>query len=283
MMLHLSSKLLFSLVTLLPTMTSALPSDSSKPINIEADHAQLDDSTGITQYKGNAVLTQGTLRIDGDIITFHYNNQKKLTKIVAQGELAKYQQVQNPGEEPVNARAQQMEYHAAAGKIYFLGRGQIRQAADEFNGNRIEYDIKRNIVNAYAKSVAIGNNKDEVEEQVHIIIDSNTQRKNSKPKKKMAKPKQNKLTSQTRVIRPHNENNNKNNAENTFYPMAYTLTKLNIRSGPGEDYQKLATFKSNHALVVLTQQNEWVQVRGKSNEQVVIGWVHSSFVSPTNF
>ena len=283
MMLHRSSKLLFTLVALLPTMTSALPSDRKKPINIEADQAQLDDSTGITQYKGNAVLTQGTLRIDGDIITFHYNDQKQLTKIVAQGELAKYQQVHNPGDEPVNARAQQMEYHAAAEKIYFLGRGQIRQAADEFNGNRIDYDIKRNIINAYAKSVSIGNNNDEATKQVHIIIDSNAQRKNSKPKKKLSKPKQNKLTSQTRIIQSLNESNNKNNAENTFYPMAHTLTKLNIRSGPGEQYPKLATFENNRELVVLTQQSEWFQVRGKSNKQVHIGWVHSSFVSPTNF
>ena len=283
MMLHRSSKLLFTLVALLPTMTSALPSDRKKPINIEADQAQLDDSTGITQYKGNAVLTQGTLRIDGDIITFHYDDQKQLTKIVAQGELAKYQQVHNPGDEPVNARAQQMEYHAAAEKIYFLGRGQIRQAADEFNGNHIEYDIKRNIINAYAKSASIGNNNDEATKQVHIIIDSNAQRKNSKPKKKLSKPKQNKLTSQTRIIQSLNESNNKNNAENTFYPMAHTLTKLNIRSGPGEQYPKLATFENNRELVVLTQQSEWFQVRGKSNKQVHIGWVHSSFVSPTNF
>ena len=279
MMLHRNSKFLFSLIALLPTITSALPSDSSKPINIEADHAQLDDSSGITQYKGNAVLTQGTLRIDGDIITFHYNDQKQLTKIVAQGELAKYQQLQNLGEEPVNARAQQMEYHAAAEKIYLLGRGQIRQAADEFNGNRIEYDIKRNIVNAYAKSVPIGNKKDKAMEQVHIIIDSNAQRENSKPKKKLAKLKQRKITSPTRVIQSLNENSNENNAENTFYPIAHTLAKLNIRSGPGEQYQKLATFENNRDLVVLTQQNEWVQVRGESNEQVVIGWVHSNFVS----
>ncbi len=282
-MLHRSSKLLFSLVAFLPTVTSALPSDSNKPISIEADHAQLDDSTGITQYKGNAVLTQGTLRIDGDIITFHYNDQKQLTKIVAQGELAKYQQVQNLGEAPIYARAQQMEYHAAAEKIYFLGRGQIRQATDEFNGSRIEYDIKRNIVNAYAKLAAIRNNKEEAEEQVHIIIDSNAQRKKSIPKKRLAKPKQKKLTNPSRVIQSLNESNNENNAENTFYPIAYTLAKLHIRSGPGEQYQKLATFENNHDLVVLTQQNEWVQVRGKSNEQVVIGWVHSSFVSLTNF
>ena len=79
-MLHRSSRFLFSLVALLPTIAWTLPSDSSKPINIEADHAQLNDSSGITQYKGNAVLTQGTLRIDGDIITFHYMVKNSLLK-----------------------------------------------------------------------------------------------------------------------------------------------------------------------------------------------------------
>tara|TARA_B110000046_G_C12913608_1_gene363945 strand:+ start:186 stop:983 length:798 start_codon:yes stop_codon:yes gene_type:complete len=264
---------------LLPTIAWTLPSDSSKPINIEADHAQLNDSSGITRYKGNAVLTQGTLRIEGDVITFHYNGQKQLTKIVAQGDLARYQQLQNLGEEPVNARALKMEYHAEAEKIYLFGRGQISQSADEFNGNRIEYDIKRNIVNAYAKPAVNVHKKGEAEEQVHIIIDPNAQRANSRPKEEPAKTKQKQLTSQTKVIRSLKENN----AENTFYPMAHTLTKLNIRSGPGEQYPKLATFENNRELVVLTQQNEWVQVRGKSNQQVVIGWVHGSFVSTTNF
>jgi len=279
MMLHRSSRFLFSLVALLPTIAWTLPSDSSKPINIEADHAQLNDSSGITRYKGNAVLTQGTLRIEGDVITFHYNGQKQLTKIVAQGDLARYQQLQNLGEEPVNARALKMEYHAEAEKIYLFGRGQISQSADEFNGNRIEYDIKRNIVNAYAKPAVNVHKKGEAEEQVHIIIDPNAQRANSRPKEEPAKTKQKQLTSQTKVIRSLKENN----AENTFYPMAHTLTKLNIRSGPGEQYPKLATFENNRELVVLTQQNEWVQVRGKSNQQVVIGWVHGSFVSTTNF
>ena len=278
-MLHRSSRFLFSLVALLPTIAWTLPSDSSKPIKIEADHAQLNDSSGITRYKGNAVLTQGTLRIEGDVITFHYNGQKQLTKIVAQGDLARYQQLQNLGEEPVNARALKMEYHAEAEKIYLFGRGQISQSADEFNGNRIEYDIKRNIVNAYAKPAVNVHKKGEAEEQVHIIIDPNAQRANSRPKEEPAKTKQKQLTSQTKVIRSLKENN----AENTFYPMAHTLTKLNIRSGPGEQYPKLATFENNRELVVLTQQNEWVQVRGKSNQQVVIGWVHGSFVSTTNF
>jgi lipopolysaccharide export system protein LptA len=278
MMLHRQSKLLFSLLALLPAITWALPSDRNKPINIEADHAQLDDTAGVTQYKGRAVLTQGTLRIDGDIITFHYDDQKQLTKVVAQGKLAKYQQVQKVGEEPVKARALQMEYHAAAEKIYLFGQGHIRKSGDEFSGNRIEYDIKRNIVNANARPVTIGNKTEKTQGRVHIIINPNTQKISSKPKKAAPiKPKQ--LSSETNAVKPLIAND----AQDTGYPTTRTLTQLNIRTGPGKQYGKLATLGSNSELIVLTQQNEWLQVRGLSNQKVVIGWIHRSYVSPNNF
>jgi len=280
-MLHRKSKLLFSLLALLPALSWALPSDRNKPINIEADHAQLDDTTGITQYKGRAVLTQGTLRIDGDIITFYYDDQKQLTKVIAQGKLAKYQQVQKVGEEPVKARALQMEYHAAAEKIYLLGQGHIRQSGDEFNGNRIEYDIKRNIVNANAKPVTIGNKTERSQGRVHIIINPNTQKTTSKPKKATVKPtsKPKPWPGKAQADKPIIENN----AQDTSYPTTRNTIQLNVRTGPGKQYGKVATFEINSELIVLTEQNDWIQVRGESNKQAVIGWVHRSYVSPNNF
>ena len=140
MMRHLQTKLLILLIAFMPSLSWALPSDRDKPIEIEADHAQMDDSEGITQYKGKAILTQGTLRIEGDIITFYYDENKQLSKAVAQGNLATYKQVQKLGEVPVRARALQMEYHAKSQKIYLLGKGHVWQAGDEFTGNKIEYD-----------------------------------------------------------------------------------------------------------------------------------------------
>lgn len=278
-MLHRQSKLLFSLLALLPTLAWALPSDRNKPINIEADHAQLDDSTGITQYKGRAVLTQGTLRIDGDIITFYYDDQKQLTKVVAQGKLAKYQQVQKIGEAPVKARALQMEYHTAIEKIYLLGQGHIKQSGDEFSGNRIEYDIKRNIVNANARPVTIGNKTETTPGRVHIIINPNTQKTTSKPKKAAAKPIPKPLPDKTQAVKPIIEND----AQDTAYPTTRNTTRLNARTGPGKQYGKIATFAINSELIVLTEQSDWLQVRGESNNKVVIGWVHRSYVSPNNF
>lgn len=48
--------------SLLSGLAHALPSDSSQPINIQADSAELDDKRGIAIYRGDVVITQGTLK-----------------------------------------------------------------------------------------------------------------------------------------------------------------------------------------------------------------------------
>jgi lipopolysaccharide export system protein LptA len=285
MMHHLQNKLLIGLLALLPSLTVALPSDRDKPINIEADHAQLDDKLGITQYKGRAILTQGTLRIDGDIITFYYDKNKQLTKVVAQGKMAKYQQVQKPGEAPVKAEALQMEYHAGGQKIHLLGQGFVWQNGSKFSGNRIEYDIARNIVNANANPVTVDNKVERTKGRVHFIIDPNNQQISNKKKPKKqpvvaSKPKPKQLPNPP--IEPIIENDAQNNS-GAAYPSTQTLSRLNIRTGPGKNYDKLATLAAGSELIVLTEQNEWLQVRGISNGQVVIGWVHRNYVSPNQF
>lgn len=278
---HLSKRLIY-LLALLPSLAWALPSDRDKPINIEADHAQLDDKLGITQYKGRAILTQGTLRIDGDIITFYYDDNKQLKKIIAQGKLAKYQQVQKPGEDPVKAQALQMEYHAGGQKIYLLGQGFVWQNGNKFSGNRIEYDIARNVVNANAKPVTVGNKTERTKGRVHFILDPNSQTVTNKPKPKPTpKPEP-----KPQVDKPANapiEPIIANDAAESAYPSTRTLSRLNIRTGPGTNYNKLATFDADSELIVLTEQNDWLQVRGLSQNKVVIGWVHRKYVSPSQF
>ena len=269
-MLHRHNKLLIGLLALLPSLAVALPSDRDKPISIEADHAQLDDELGITQYRGRAILTQGTLRIDGDIITFYYDKNKQLTKVVAQGKMAKYQQVQKPGEDPVKAEALQMEYHAGGQKIHLLGQGFVWQNGSKFSGNRIEYDIARNIVNANAKPVTVGNKVERTKGRVHFIIDPNNQQISNKKKQKK------------QPIEPIIENDTQENS-GAAYPSTQTLSGLNIRTGPGKNYDNLATLVAGSELIVLTEQNDWLQVRGISSGQVVIGWVHRNYVSPNQF
>lgn len=283
-MRHLPNKLIIGLLLLIPSLSWALPSDSEKPINIEADHAQLDDKLGITQYKGRAILTQGTLRIEGDIITFYYDQNKQLQKAVAQGKLATYKQIQKQGEEPVRARALQMEYHARKQKIYLIGKGHVWQNGDEFTGDHIEYDINKNVVNASSRPVKIDNRVQQSSGRVHIIIDPNSPKSTPKPKPAPApvqepEDKAEDLTAQQQqpaVEVPEPADQEAETEEG--YPIRYTTVRLNVRTGPGTQYDKLDTFPQGSELIVLTEQGDWLQIRGVVNEQVIIGWVHERYL-----
>ncbi|MDB2704978.1 lipopolysaccharide transport periplasmic protein LptA [Pseudomonadota bacterium] len=268
MMLRLQSKLLTLLLIVIPTFAWALPSDRDKPIEIEADHAQIDDTQGITQYKGKAVLTQGTLRIEGDIITFYYDDDKQLSKAIAQGNLATYQQVQKQGETPVKARALQMEYHARSQFIYLIGKGHVWQNGDEFSGARIEYDIAKNIVNASSNPATTGR-KSRKSERIHIII----QPPSSKQKKTTVKKPQ--AIIEKPVVK-------ETTATAEGYPTAVISTNLNVRTGPGTQYHKLGIFSNGSLVYILTEQKEWVQVRGTIKNQAIIGWVSRRYIQETN-
>ncbi len=260
-------KLIIPLLVALPISVRALPQDRTQPIEIEADHAQLDDKAGITQYKGRAILTQGTLRIEGDIITFYYDDNKQLTKAVAQGHPAKYQQIQKAGEPPVKATALQMEYYARQQKVYLLGKGHVWQNGNTFSGERIEYDIAKDIVYAGGKKTDQGK-KSNKKERIHVIIQPPGQ---TTAPNTSGSPAPTAPPVRTTVPSEHGDR----------YPVATVLTHLNLRSGPGTQYQKLGTFQPGDSVSVLTKQNNWLQVKGTINGQPIIGWVYRQHIRIT--
>lgn len=263
---HLHRNFFVALLLLLPTLSWALTTDREQPIEIEADHAQLDNQQGVTQYKGEAVLTQGTLRIEGDTITFYYDENQQLSKAIAEGNLATYRQIHEEGEEPVRARALRMEYHAKAQKIYLIGKGHVWRTGDTFSGSRIEYDIAKNIVNANSAPVKV-DGKTRKKERVHIIIQPPGS-KTKTPAKPKAEP--------TPTVEP---TSSETVPKDESYPSAtVTVARLNVRSGPSTQYDKLESFAQGSELIVLTEQKDWIQVRGEIGDKVIIGWVNRRFL-----
>jgi lipopolysaccharide export system protein LptA len=275
MMHHPLSKFLLITLSLIPALVFALPSDREQPINIEADHAQLDDQRGVTQYKGNAILTQGTLKITGDIITFYYDDQQQITKAIAEGNLATYQQIHKEGEDPVKSRALQMEYHAKIQKIYLLGQGYVLKEGNTITGNKLEYDIAKNVVNVSSSNVTVGDKVEKASERVHFIIQPPGSKKASKPVKKEVKK-----AAPTPVVKKDETSSEDIAApkEEKRYPTGLVKTHLNLRTGPGTHYEKLGVFKPNSEVIVLTRQTEWFQVRGTIDSKPVIGWISRRYV-----
>lgn len=126
----------------------ALSSDRDQPINIEADQAEADDTRGVTIYKGDVVITQGTLRILGDVVTIHFDANQEMTKLVAEGKLAKFRQKPDGDELFQNAEAKTLEFYTNDDTIILLGNAHSWQGENRIKAERIVYDTRQGKVKA---------------------------------------------------------------------------------------------------------------------------------------
>ena len=131
-----------------------LESDQSQPINIRADSGVIDDGAGKSTYQGNVSIDQGSLLITAELVEIYMENRDPV-RIVATGNpqtLAHYQQVPEPSEEPVVAKAREIIYFIQEERLVLTGSAKISQLADFFAGDEIRYDIANGVINANTTS-----------------------------------------------------------------------------------------------------------------------------------
>ena len=126
----------------------ALPSDRDQPIRIQADSAELDDRQGVAMYRGNVVITQGTLKITGDTVTITQNNAGDVDIFTAVGNRAYYEQVAQQGKEPVQAYGRTIQYFTQNERIVLLDQARVINEGNTFESEKIVYDTRRQIINA---------------------------------------------------------------------------------------------------------------------------------------
>ena len=143
---HLHAILLLTLL-LLAAGAGALEGDRDQPIEIIADRALRDDMRGYTVYSGDVRLTQGSLVIEADKITL-FHQDRSADRVVAVGEPARMQQVQNPGEEPMRARALRIIYLVEAERVQLREQARVEQDGAVVTGDSIDYLIPEQIVRA---------------------------------------------------------------------------------------------------------------------------------------
>jgi lipopolysaccharide export system protein LptA len=130
----------------------ALSTDREQPIQIEADSAEADDVKRVTIYKGDVVITQGTLRITGDHVTIHYNEKSDFVKMITLGNPARFRQLPDGQEDQDSnyqrARASRMEYYKTKDTIVLLGNAVYGQGGDQVAADRIDYDSRNSRMKA---------------------------------------------------------------------------------------------------------------------------------------
>lgn len=136
----------------LNTRVMALTTDADQPIEIEADYFELDDQKGETIYKGNVVMTQGSMRMTGDKLTAYYNKEQGLDKAFLDGNLATFRQRRDGSDEYTKAEARRLEYYPKTETLLLKTRAKVTQGKRTFSGDRINVDIRNSVVKARGAS-----------------------------------------------------------------------------------------------------------------------------------
>ena len=134
-------------LALFGTAVTALESDRDQPIELAADSVDIDEGKGLSTYKGDVDLRQGTMRLRADVVTV-YRRGRKTSKIVAEGRPVKFQQQSNKG--PVKGEARRMEYEVDSENLLMAGEAVLIQGKDSMRSDRIVYDRVRAVVKAGA-------------------------------------------------------------------------------------------------------------------------------------
>ncbi|MBT5701377.1 MAG: lipopolysaccharide transport periplasmic protein LptA [Gammaproteobacteria bacterium] len=144
-------KFAFYLLTLLPVFSFALETDRDQPIRIQADAAVVDETDGSSVYRGNVVITQGTLKVTADEVEV-FTADSEVIQIIALTDndsegLAHYQQQSNENMDMVVADARKITYLVQEERLHLAGDARLQQAQDVFTGQLLYYDLGRGIVN----------------------------------------------------------------------------------------------------------------------------------------
>jgi lipopolysaccharide export system protein LptA len=141
------ARILVLFMSLSAALTQALPGDRDKPMRITADKAERDDVNGITIYRGNVVLIQGTLELRSEKLTIYHTDEDP-SKIIAEGNPAKWQQRPELEKAIVYAKARVITYYKSEDRVHLQTDGYVEQDGSVVNGDSIDYFIEKQLVKA---------------------------------------------------------------------------------------------------------------------------------------
>lgn len=114
---------------------------------IEADSVESNDSTGLTVYRGNVDIRQGTMKVTGDTLVIE-RKDGKTRMVTVTGKPATYRQRPDNSEQDVTAEAYKLQFYPQRDLIRLERSAKIEQQGSLFTGNIIEYDNKNDIIRA---------------------------------------------------------------------------------------------------------------------------------------
>ena len=113
--------------------------DRDKPINFQGDTGGGNAETKNGQLTGNVVVTQGTLSIHADRITFHQNPDNSLSA-TAYGNPVTFREKRDGVDEYYEGFAQRIVYDGQKRFVELFDNALLKKGSDQIRSNYISYD-----------------------------------------------------------------------------------------------------------------------------------------------
>ncbi len=121
--------------------------DRSKPMNIEADSLRYDDVNQISVFRGNVVVSKGSIQIRGNQIEVRQDPEGYQHGVVTGSAQARafFRQKRDGVDETMEGEAETLEYDGKADTIKFVKQAELRRlrgasVVDEISGAVIVYE-----------------------------------------------------------------------------------------------------------------------------------------------
>lgn len=147
-MFHRLNQHLFGLLTIIPLISFALPEDKIQKVFISSKTCVYNYKKGTSVFEGNVVVDQGTTHITADKLTTKNNSAHQLQETIAYGlnQLAHYWTLPKVGDPEIHANAKIIKFYPIASTIFLEQNVTVRQGANSFHGDAIQYNFNNQII-----------------------------------------------------------------------------------------------------------------------------------------
>lgn len=146
---------LLALAIALPLPAHAQRDDKSQPVNFSADTGEVNYQTKVGNLSGSVVITQGTMTIRADKITFRQNADNSISA-TAHGNPITFRQKRDGTDEYFEGFAQRAEYDGEKELLELFDRALLKRGQDEIRSNYISYNTRSEQFRAEGRPDAAG-------------------------------------------------------------------------------------------------------------------------------
>lgn len=160
----------------------ALKEDRDQPVRIQANQAEQDDKHGVTTYRGNVVITQGSIRMIADEVKI-FSENGEVVRLDARGKPAVLSQKPAPDKDLVWARGMTVRYHLNEEHLELIDQASLEQEGSTVTSDHIDYYIQDRLVKA-------ASHDENSQQRVEVVLPPkpHNDKKDAKPNGQTASP-----------------------------------------------------------------------------------------------